>query len=466
MLKASRVLLAVLAALGMSSVLAQTGPVVGGYNTTTSGNTTSHSYAASGASDFARLTRGGYDPATNQSGFQTLLQKKGFTPKGSEYDYRVSKPVPKAAMAKALAKTLPVVGNLLAMKELLDALYGEDKAQWNAQQGQWEATSSGGYIFNWNQFTGSTCAAVAAQLDGAYPTGSVQACASGNMNVCNTILYQGTPPVTDPVTEQSLQDKINATPGPLPLPADDLLESIPAAAKQELAQDIANDTANPPRAVPTSPAGVESPSGWTVPESITTRYTNDALNRPQTITTTTQTVVRTLPTGQLQHDTTTTTTTTTQTGTNPDGSPITETSTSTETTTTTPSPPPDGQTPPPAQEIITCGLPDTPPCKIDETGTPQADPVKTQAEVDSLFGDVKTCLQDIRACLPTLPDLSWSFALPTGCAPLYFDTLVGVVIPIDMCEHQPMIHDLMTMVWAAAGLFGAIAMVGRFSGGA
>lgn len=124
---------------------------------------------------------------------------------------------------------------------------------------------------------------------------------------------------------------------------------------------------------------------------------------------------------------------------------------------------PETSTPP--QEIITCGLPTSPPCKIDEAGTPQADPAKTQEEIDSVFGEIKTCLQDIKTCLPALPQLSWSFSLPSGCSPLSFDTQVGPVIQIDMCQHQSTIHDLMSMLWAAAGLFGAVSLVARFSAG-
>lgn len=500
MLKASRVLLAVLAALGMSSALAQTGPAVGGYNTTTSGNTTSHTYKADGASDFARLTRGGYDPATNQSGFQALLQKKGFTPKGSEYNYRVTKAVPKAAMAKAIAKTLPVVGNLYAMAELMEALYPNEAVSWDNTAQQWQKDTTNqdwgwGNDLPWRHGYGTPnlgCQAFQSWWNGAnseHPSymehlGSVpdsegrHTCRvnerrratgeihEGPRNFGFVNLYGNVPGPKENVTEQALEDKLNAT-SPLPIQADPLLQHIPQAAKEQIARDIEADTANKPRAVPMSPAGLEAPSGWEVPESITTRYTNDAQNRPQAITTTTKTVVRTLPSGQLQHDTTTTTTTTTTTGTNPDGSPITETKTDTETTTTTPVPPPGTTTPntPPQGEDLECGLPGTPPCKIDESGTPPPgdanfDAATAEIEVfkSGLYEALQAKLDEI------VHEWTWTFQLPTGCASLQFDTKVGPVVEIDMCQWQPMIHDIMSMLWAAAGVWGALMIFLRANG--
>lgn len=142
-----------------------------------------------------------------------------------------------------------------------------------------------------------------------------------------------------------------------------------------------------------------------------------------------------------------------------DGDPFTNPSTN-------PGPLPDVSTPtnpatPTPTEIITCGLPSTPPCKIDETGTPEADPQKTQADSDNIFAEIKNCVLNPSQCLPALPSLNWGFSLPSGCTAIPFDTLVGTVIQIDMCQYQPMIHELMSMVWAAAGLFFATGMVFR-----
>lgn len=36
---------------------------------------------------------------------------------------------------------------------------------------------------------------------------------------------------------------------------------------------------------------------------------------------------------------------------------------------------------------------------------------------------------------------------------------------INMCQYQPMVHDLMSMIWAGVGLFVAIGMVFKESTG-
>lgn len=263
-----------------------------------------------------------------------------------------------------------------------------------------------------------------------------------------------------------LELELNQSPT-LPTTVDGLLQSIPPEALQRLAQDTQADTSNKPRAVATSPSGVESPSGLSVPESTTTSSGTDSQGRPYTRTTVTETIVRTLPSGQLQHDTKTTTTTTTQTGTNPDGSPITETTTGEEITSTTPTLPPGTTNPntPTTGEDLECGLPGTPPCKIDESGTPppgDANFDAAEAEIESFKSGLYEALQ---AKLDEIVhEWTWTFALPTGCAALQFDTKVGPVVEIDMCQWQPMIHDIMSMLWAAAGVWGALMIFLRANG--
>lgn len=137
-------------------------------------------------------------------------------------------------------------------------------------------------------------------------------------------------------------------------------------------------------------------------------------------------------------------------------------------------PPNDPTAPPPDQEtivdgnpsggledLITCGLPWTPPCKIDETGTPTAPIDQSGADVDGIMSDLSACLASPAACLPELPDLSWSFSLPEGCAPLDLPGYSDHFGPLDVCQFQPVLHDILSMLWVAAGLFGAIALVSR-----
>jgi len=130
------------------------------------------------------------------------------------------------------------------------------------------------------------------------------------------------------------------------------------------------------------------------------------------------------------------------------------------TTTTTTESSPTGETP----EFFTCGLPGKPKCAIDETGTPTAPADTSTAQADALVLPVKNCILSPTSCLPALPDLNWSFSLPTGCQPIpvaaFSQWMPG---GIDLCPYQPMVHDIMSMIWAAGGLFAGIGMMFRGS---
>lgn len=133
-------------------------------------------------------------------------------------------------------------------------------------------------------------------------------------------------------------------------------------------------------------------------------------------------------------------------------------------------PPTDGgstiirETPPPI-EVITCGLPTTPPCKIDEGGTPTADSRNPDADIEQASADWKSCLANPVACLPQLPDLNWSFSFPTSCSPIPIPGFSQWIESIDICAYQEKFHDIMSMIWAATGVFLAIRMVFRDSVG-
>lgn len=173
----------------------------------------------------------------------------------------------------------------------------------------------------------------------------------------------------------------------------------------------------------------------------------------------------------------------TTTTTNPDGSTVTRTTTTTATasgdsiviktetvtktydpsgqptgTTTTTTTPTDSSNPnSPQQEDLECGLPGTPPCKIDETGTP----APPEDDGEFVFKQaIPACLKaDWKSCFPELPDINWSFRLPSGCAPIPVPFERFGFSAVNICPWQPMIHDIMSMVWAAAGLFGAIGIL-------
>lgn len=106
-----------------------------------------------------------------------------------------------------------------------------------------------------------------------------------------------------------------------------------------------------------------------------------------------------------------------------------------------------------------CGTPGKPKCQIDETGTPDGktafDTAKTQLETASKAASD----QVTSAASPTGKDTSWhfSFNLPSQCSS--FPMFLNVVI--DFCRFQPMIHDLMSLVWVSTTVFVVIGMFGR-----
>lgn len=126
-------------------------------------------------------------------------------------------------------------------------------------------------------------------------------------------------------------------------------------------------------------------------------------------------------------------------------------------TTTTESAP--AVAPAPQEKIIVCGLPDTPPCKIDETGTKLNSGTtfdQTKTDIDTQRDAAKAEID--KAAQIQAPLWTFSFNLPTGCSP--FPTGIRGIV-IDMCQYQGTIHSLMSMIWAGATAFCLIGMVGR-----
>lgn len=114
------------------------------------------------------------------------------------------------------------------------------------------------------------------------------------------------------------------------------------------------------------------------------------------------------------------------------------------------------------EPIELCGLPGTPPCKIDEAGTAEPD---TSVDIDADVSNAQKPLDDLIAdpdsVLPAFPSLSWNFSLPTGCAVIDIAAFAPYLTGIDICQFQPLFHDIMSMVWVLGGLFGAISMFWR-----
>lgn len=115
---------------------------------------------------------------------------------------------------------------------------------------------------------------------------------------------------------------------------------------------------------------------------------------------------------------------------------------------------------PPPEPQITCGLPNTPACRIDETGMPDKPAVdaamkKTPTEIQK---DIDDITKNPAGFFPAFPTLNWAFALPTGCAQIPTPAFAPAMTQIDVCTFQPMFHDVMTVVWMLGGLFGAISL--------
>lgn len=113
------------------------------------------------------------------------------------------------------------------------------------------------------------------------------------------------------------------------------------------------------------------------------------------------------------------------------------------------------------EDIVTCGLPDTPKCKIDETGTP------TKGDFGTATGQLNDAAKAREDGLATVTSAqgkntswAWNLALPTGCQPLSINMLLKVVT-FDPCSYQAVFHDLMSLLWAGATLFAVFGLVGR-----
>jgi len=120
---------------------------------------------------------------------------------------------------------------------------------------------------------------------------------------------------------------------------------------------------------------------------------------------------------------------------------------------TDPNPPDSSTNTPP--EFKGCGLPDTPPCRIDEGGTP-TDPPDPPEPADLLQGAIAG-LTD-----PQVADTQWTFAfaLPTSCSVMTIGPFYTLMVDVDLCRYQPIIHDIMTVIWVGVTFWFVVGMVG------
>jgi hypothetical protein len=127
---------------------------------------------------------------------------------------------------------------------------------------------------------------------------------------------------------------------------------------------------------------------------------------------------------------------------------------------------PNGVIPKPAEgeEQAECGAPGQPKCAIDETGTPA--PVGTGENngpfgtAEGILGAAKTGVQNAINEQKQLqaPPWTWTFSLPSGCTPFVMEAFN---MSLNICQYQPLVHDLMSIIWIIVGIFAAVGMTQR-----
>lgn len=124
---------------------------------------------------------------------------------------------------------------------------------------------------------------------------------------------------------------------------------------------------------------------------------------------------------------------------------------------------PDGTTPKPedGKEQAACGAPGQPKCSINEAGTPDG-----KNAFDSSNAGLEEGKKGWIAELGKVKDLAapgwtWTFQLPSGCTAL---SVPAFSLTLDVCQFQPIIHDIMSMLWAIATVMGCALMVFNATG--
>lgn len=397
--------------------------------------------------------------------------------RSSELPARIVEPVAKRTLARSLVKLVPVLGTAYQLGELLDDLgvifrdgqwYQEQEADPN-ENPQSDGNQYGVYFWGgqWAPLPHGLTKQGACKWWGTVADGGTYSASfylSGDKCVRTAPVYQTFDIVSRPLNGCPSGHFWNGTScvptlpsSEVPISEDQVISKVEQQALPDRLVSIFNGLPNESGVIDTVAREIKDdpedaefrwPSALQIPSS--TIQVGD----PVTTTTTN-------PDGSTV--TTTTTTTATTNGNRIDFVTKTETTTrdsqgnqtSTTTTTTNPSQPNNPNSP--QQEDLECGLPGTPPCKIDETGTPS--PPEDDGE-NTFKGLIPNCLkQDWRSCFPELPNINWSFSLPSGCGPIPVPFGKYGFSEVNICPWQGMIHDLMSMLWAAAGLFGAIGIL-------
>jgi hypothetical protein len=113
-----------------------------------------------------------------------------------------------------------------------------------------------------------------------------------------------------------------------------------------------------------------------------------------------------------------------------------------------------------------CGSPGRPPCKIDETGTPDGLTAMNgaKASIDSAFTDATGKLDTVTSA--SGKDTSWgwvplSWVTPGSCHALNLGTLpiINFVINFDICPQLAMASEFLTFIWAIGTIALCLSMV-------
>jgi len=114
-------------------------------------------------------------------------------------------------------------------------------------------------------------------------------------------------------------------------------------------------------------------------------------------------------------------------------------------------------------ELNTCGTPDTPPCKIDESGTPTGANADAAARdgIENDYVMLDSRLSGVVAAQDA-PDRSWGWSLnlPTTCQAWTLPGIFGSVV-IDLCQYQDVVHDILSLWWVFGTLASCLWMVFR-----
>lgn len=224
------------------------------------------------------------------------------------------------------------------------------------------------------------------------------------------------PPLTAPVVESAIKTGVDPFGGTDPTPQ----VSGPASVPGEKSTTTEQIRVKPGTTTPAQPGEASEPATRT---TTTTTTTNINYNDNKVTSNVTNQTITNI-TNNVTNQTTT------------EGEKVTETT--------------DPQEP---QEIKVCGLPNTPPCKIDETGTPESAPTANQEKIDEYKSKMDEQREQIKEAGSGIFDsFNIFFSAPpfAACTPYILPRDMGTVDP---CPVVDGVRAVMAYIWALGALF-------------